>query len=41
MRVIVTRPPDQAEPLASRLRALGHDVVVCPLVRVEPVGDSP
>ena len=39
--MIVTRPPDQAEPLASRLRALGHDVVVCPLVRVEPVGDSP
>ncbi len=41
MRVIVTRPSDQAEPLASRLRALGHEVVVCPLVRVEPVGDSP
>lgn len=38
MKVIVTRPADQAEPLASRLRAAGHEVVLCPLVRVEPLG---
>jgi uroporphyrinogen III methyltransferase/synthase len=41
VRVIVTRPAGQAEPLASRLRALGHDVVICPLVRIEPLGDEP
>lgn len=31
----------RAEPLAGRLRALGHDVVHVPLVRVEPLGDEP
>ncbi|HST25283.1 MAG TPA: uroporphyrinogen-III synthase [Gaiellaceae bacterium] len=41
MRVIVTRPEGQADELAGRLRALGHDVVVCPLVRVEALGDGP
>lgn len=41
MRVIVTRPAEQAAPLAGRLRALGHEVVVCPLVRVEPLGEEP
>ena len=29
------------EPLAGRLRALGHEVVHVPLVRVEPLGDEP
>lgn len=41
MRVIVTRPREQAEPLASRLRALGHEVVICPLIGIEPLGDDP
>jgi uroporphyrinogen III methyltransferase/synthase len=41
MRVIVTRPAEQAEELAVRLRELGHDPIVCPLVRVEPLGDEP
>lgn len=41
MRVIVTRPQGQEEPLASRLRALGHEVVLCPLTRIEPLGDGP
>jgi len=41
MRVIVTRPEGQGDRLADRLRALGHDVVLCPLVRVEPLGDDP
>ena len=40
MRVVVTRPADQAGPLASRLRDAGHEVVLCPLVRVEPLGDE-
>ncbi len=41
MRVIVTRPRAQAEPLAERLRELGHEVVVCPLLEIEPLGEGP
>jgi uroporphyrinogen-III synthase len=37
VRVIVTRPREQAGPLVSRLEALGHEVVVCPLIDVEPL----
>jgi uroporphyrinogen III methyltransferase/synthase len=40
MRVVVTRSDAQAEPLVARLEALGHDVVRCPLIRVEPLGDG-
>ena len=38
MRVVVTRPPDQAEPLVERLEQQGHEVRVCPLIEIEPVG---
>ena len=38
LRVIVTRPREQAGPLAERLEALGYEVVLCPLVELEPVG---
>ena len=38
MKVIVTRAREQFEPLASRLEALGHEVVRCPLIELEPVG---
>jgi uroporphyrinogen III methyltransferase/synthase len=41
VRVVVTRAEAQAEPLVRRLEALGHDVVRCPLIRIEPVGDDP
>jgi uroporphyrinogen III methyltransferase/synthase len=41
VRVIVTRPRAQAEPLAERLRGLGHEVVLCPLVEIEPLGEGP
>ena len=41
MRVIVTRPRAQAEPLAGRLRELGHEIVLCPLIEIEPLGDAP
>ena len=41
MRVIVTRAPGQAEPLASRIAALGHEVVLCPLLRVDRIGGGP
>ena len=31
----------RAEPLAGRLRGLGHEVVHVPLVRADPLGDEP
>jgi uroporphyrinogen-III synthase len=39
--VIVTRPRDQASPLVERLEALGHEVVACPLIEIEPLGSEP
>ena len=41
MRVIVTRPAGQDEELARRLSGLGHEVVRCPLLAIEPLGDGP
>jgi uroporphyrinogen-III synthase len=38
LRVIVTRPLEHAEPLASRLEELGYEVLRCPLVELEPIG---
>ena len=38
MRIIVTRPREQATPLVERLHELGHEVEVCPLIQVEPIG---
>jgi uroporphyrinogen-III synthase len=40
MRVIVTRPRDQAGPLVARLEALGHEVVECPLIEIERTSDE-
>ena len=40
LRVIVTRPRDQARPLVERLEALGLEVVLCPLIELEPIGPS-
>jgi len=37
MRVVVTRPQDDSERTAAALRAQGHDVLIAPLLRVEPV----
>jgi len=37
----VTRPEGQSRELAVRLEELGHEVVLCPLVRIEPLGDEP
>jgi uroporphyrinogen-III synthase len=39
MRVIVTRPRDQAGPLVQRLEELGLEVVECPLIEIEPFDD--
>jgi len=41
VKVIVTRPRDQAGPLVARLEALGHDVVECPLIEIERTSDEP
>ena len=41
MKVVVTRPRGQEQELARRLEELGHEVVVCPLVEVEALGDEP
>jgi len=41
LRVIVTRPEGQEEELVARLHELGHEVVLCPLIRVEPLGGEP
>jgi uroporphyrinogen-III synthase len=41
MRIALTRPEGQNEELASRLRALGHEVVVRPLIAIDPLGDEP
>lgn len=37
MRVVVTRPQVDAERTATALRARGHDVLIAPLLRIEPV----
>jgi uroporphyrinogen-III synthase len=40
-RVVVTRPREQADELADVLAAAGYDVVVEPLIEIEPLGDEP
>ncbi len=40
-RIVVTRPEDQAEPLVTALERLGHEVAVCPLIRIEPLDGGP
>ena len=37
LRVLVTRPEPGASATASRLRALGHEPVLLPLTRIEPL----
>ena len=37
----MTRPEGQERELALRLEALGHEVVHCPLIAVERLGDEP
>jgi uroporphyrinogen-III synthase len=40
LRVIVTRPREQAGMLTERLEQLGLEVVLCPLIELEPVGPA-
>ena len=39
-RIAITRPAGQDAELAARLQALGHEVVSCPLIEIEPLGDD-
>ncbi len=39
-RIVITRPPGLDGELAGRLEALGHEVVACPLIAIEPLGDE-
>jgi uroporphyrinogen III methyltransferase / synthase len=41
VRIVLTRAAGGNDELARRLRAEDHDPVVCPLVRVEALGDDP
>ena len=41
MKVIVTRPREQARPLVERLEAAGAEVVECPLIEIERTSDDP
>lgn len=41
MRIALTRPEGHNETLAELLEAQGYDVVVCPLIATEPLGDEP
>lgn len=37
MRVVLTRPQEDSERTAAALRAKGYDVLIAPLLRVEPI----
>jgi uroporphyrinogen-III synthase len=37
VRIVVTRPREQAGPLVARLEELGHEIVECPLIEIEPL----
>jgi uroporphyrinogen-III synthase len=36
MKLLVTRPVDDAQPLAEKLEGLGHEAVILPLLHIEP-----
>ena len=41
MKIILTRPVEDATPLAEKLRAMGHHPVIAPLMKIEPLPVSP
>ena len=42
MKIVVTRPDGQEQDLVAQARARsGHEVVHCPLIAIEPLGDEP
>jgi uroporphyrinogen III methyltransferase / synthase len=40
MRIVVTRAAEQAAPLVARLQQLGHEVVLCPVIEIEPLAED-
>jgi uroporphyrinogen-III synthase len=40
VRLLLTRPEPDAQRTAAALRAQGHDVIVAPLLRIEPAADA-
>ncbi|NWG24531.1 MAG: uroporphyrinogen-III synthase [Pseudorhodoplanes sp.] len=40
MRLLVTRPIDEAERTACRLRKLGHESLLAPLLQIEAIADA-
>jgi uroporphyrinogen-III synthase len=40
VRLLVTRPEPEGTQTAARLRARGHEVVLAPLLRIEPLADA-
>ena len=40
MRLLLTRPQADADRTAAALRARGHDVVIAPVLRIEPIADA-
>jgi uroporphyrinogen-III synthase len=38
VRIVVTRPREQAAALVERLEELGYEVALCPLIAIEPTG---
>jgi uroporphyrinogen-III synthase len=41
MRILVVRPAQAGQRTAARLRALGHEAVVAPVLAVRPTGEPP
>jgi uroporphyrinogen-III synthase len=41
VRVVVTRPEGREQELVRLLEDLGHEVLRCPLIAIEPLGDGP
>jgi uroporphyrinogen-III synthase len=41
VRILITRPIEEAERTARRLRALGHSTLIAPVLRIEPLLDAP
>jgi uroporphyrinogen-III synthase len=40
VRLLVTRPEPECERTAARLRGRGHEVLLLPLLRIEPIADA-
>lgn len=40
MRILITRPVDEAQRTANRLRTLGHETLIAPLLRIELISDA-